>query len=85
MWIFQCFITIIPLSKDNINRFVNRDYINYIMSDFIEIHGDRLFSDDKAIVSGLAKIDKEIRVRYARAGELLVLLDGKTVNLNQQN
>ena len=35
------------------------DYINYIMSDFIEIHGDRLFSDDKAIVAGLAKIDKE--------------------------
>jgi len=35
------------------------DYINLVMSDFIEIHGDRLFSDDKAIVAGFAKIDKE--------------------------
>jgi acetyl-CoA carboxylase carboxyl transferase subunit alpha len=33
------------------------DYINLIMEDFVEIHGDRLFSDDKAIVCGLATID----------------------------
>ncbi len=35
------------------------DYINMIMSDFVELHGDRLFSDDKAIVCGLAKLDKK--------------------------
>jgi len=35
------------------------DYINLIMSDFIELHGDRLFSDDKAIVAGFAKIDNQ--------------------------
>lgn len=35
------------------------DYINLIMTDFMELHGDRLFSDDKAIVCGLAKIDKQ--------------------------
>ena len=35
------------------------DYINMIMSDFVEIHGDRSFSDDKAIVSGFAKIDEQ--------------------------
>ncbi len=34
------------------------DYINLIMSDFLELHGDRLFSDDKAMICGLAKIDK---------------------------
>lgn len=33
------------------------DYINYIFSDFYELHGDRLFGDDKALVSGLAKIE----------------------------
>lgn len=33
------------------------DYINMIMSDFVELHGDRSFSDDKAMVAGLAKID----------------------------
>ena len=35
------------------------DYIGLLMSDFIELHGDRLFSDDKAIVSGFAKLDKQ--------------------------
>ena len=33
------------------------DYINYITTDFIELHGDRLFRDDPAIVGGLCKID----------------------------
>jgi acetyl-CoA carboxylase carboxyl transferase subunit alpha len=33
------------------------DYINILMTDFIELHGDRLFSDDKAIVSGFARLD----------------------------
>jgi len=36
-----------------------QDYINMIMTDFIELHGDRLFSDDKAIVAGFAKIDNQ--------------------------
>lgn len=35
------------------------DYISMIMSDFIELHGDRIFSDDKAIVTGFAKIDNQ--------------------------
>jgi len=33
------------------------DYISIIMTDFIELHGDRNFSDDKAMVTGFAKID----------------------------
>ena len=33
------------------------DYISMIMSDFLELHGDRAFADDKAIVSGFAKLD----------------------------
>ncbi len=37
------------------------DYINTIMTDFLEIHGDRLFADDLAMVAGFATID-EIRV-----------------------
>ena len=31
------------------------DYVNFLFTDFIELHGDRGFSDDKAIVAGLAK------------------------------
>ena len=33
------------------------DYIRLIMKDFIELHGDRLFGDDKAIIAGFAKLD----------------------------
>lgn len=33
------------------------DYIQNIFTDFIEFHGDRLFSDDLAIVGGLAKFN----------------------------
>jgi acetyl-CoA carboxylase carboxyl transferase subunit alpha len=50
-----------PWQKVQIARHPQRpytlDYINMIMSDFIELHGDRSFSDDKAMVSGFAKID----------------------------
>ena len=35
------------------------DYINYLTTDFIELHGDRRFSDDKAIISGFAKWDNK--------------------------
>lgn len=33
------------------------DYINLISSDFVELHGDRGFADDKAMVGGLATIE----------------------------
>ncbi len=33
------------------------DYINMIMDDFIEIHGDRFFGDDRALITGMARID----------------------------
>ncbi|SFJ12508.1 acetyl-CoA carboxylase carboxyl transferase subunit alpha [Halobacillus dabanensis] len=31
------------------------DYIEYLFTDFLEMHGDRSFGDDAAIVSGIAK------------------------------
>jgi len=34
-----------------------QDYINMLMSDFIELHGERSFSDDQAIIGGFAKLD----------------------------
>lgn len=33
-----------------------RDYIPLIFTDWYEMHGDRLFGDDKAIISGVARI-----------------------------
>ena len=35
------------------------DYIEMTMTDFMEIHGDRHFADDKAVVGGLATLDGE--------------------------
>jgi len=34
-----------------------RDYIRVLFDDFIELHGDRLYGDDAAIVSGLARFE----------------------------
>jgi acetyl-CoA carboxylase carboxyl transferase subunit alpha len=34
------------------------DYIRMMMTDFVELHGDRLFADDFALVAGFAQIDK---------------------------
>ncbi len=34
------------------------DYINAIFEDFIELHGDRNFADDKSIVGGIATLNK---------------------------
>jgi acetyl-CoA carboxylase carboxyl transferase subunit alpha len=35
------------------------DYLGLIATDFIELHGDRSFGDDKAIVCGLVRIDQQ--------------------------
>ena len=33
------------------------DYIENMTTDFVELHGDRYFADDKALIGGFAKID----------------------------
>jgi acetyl-CoA carboxylase carboxyl transferase subunit alpha len=35
------------------------DYIGMLMTDFIELHGDRTFGDDKALITGFAKFDNQ--------------------------
>ena len=35
------------------------DYIQHLMTDFQELHGDRAFADDPAIVGGLARFEGE--------------------------
>jgi acetyl-CoA carboxylase carboxyl transferase subunit alpha len=45
------------------------DYINEIFTDFIELHGDRRYSDDAAIVGGFAKLDgKKVMVIGTQKG-----------------
>ena len=36
-----------------------QDYVDRIFTDFIELHGDRNFADDPAILTGLARFDGE--------------------------
>ncbi|MFQ6031533.1 MAG: acetyl-CoA carboxylase carboxyltransferase subunit alpha [Candidatus Zixiibacteriota bacterium] len=33
------------------------DYVSLMTTDFVELHGDRNFADDKAVVGGFAKLD----------------------------
>lgn len=36
-----------------------RDYIPLVFTDFFEMHGDRLFGDDGAIIGGIARLDNQ--------------------------
>jgi acetyl-CoA carboxylase carboxyl transferase subunit alpha len=40
------------------NRPYTSDYINLAFEDFVELHGDRRFGDDRAILTGFAKLDQ---------------------------
>lgn len=56
-----------PSQKLQIARHPNRpnflDYINLITSDFVEMHGDREGTDDRAIIGGIAKIgDRSVMI-----------------------
>lgn len=57
----EIFSKITPWQRVQLARLPNRpdttDYIDGFVEGFIELHGDRNFSDDKAIISGLGKID----------------------------
>lgn len=43
----------------NVLRPTSLDYINNIFTDFFELHGDRNFCDDKAIIGGIAYLEKK--------------------------
>lgn len=55
------FTNLTPWQKVQLSRHPDRpytlDYIRMITEDFVEIHGDRHFGDDKALLSGLARIN----------------------------
>ncbi|MBI5182145.1 MAG: acetyl-CoA carboxylase carboxyltransferase subunit alpha [Nitrospirae bacterium] len=57
----EIFLRLTPWQKTQIARHTARphtlDYINLMMTDFIELHGDRRFGDDNSIVGGIAKFE----------------------------
>ncbi len=57
----EIFTRLTPWQKTMIARHISRphtlDYVNLLMTDFIELHGDRNFGDDNSIVGGIAKFE----------------------------
>jgi acetyl-CoA carboxylase carboxyl transferase subunit alpha len=55
----EVFANLSPMQKVQLSRHPSRpytlDYVERLLDDFIELHGDRRFSDDEAIVSGIAR------------------------------
>lgn len=56
--------TLTPWDKLTLARMAQRptsiDYIERIFDDFIELHGDRFFGDDKAIIGGIGKLNTTV-------------------------
>lgn len=59
----QIFASLTPWQRVRLARHPSRpmtsDYVNLIFEDVIELHGDRLFGDDRAIMTALATIGDE--------------------------
>ena len=59
--IAEIFNNLTPWDKTLLARHPNRpytmDYVRYVFDDFVELHGDRLFGDDNAVVGGFAFLD----------------------------
>lgn len=53
-----------------------RDYIPLIFSDFYEMHGDRFYGDDKAIMGGIARLD-------GRPVTIIAQVKGRDLNENK--
>ena len=54
------------------DRPLTSDYVQMMLDDFVELHGDRVFGDDRAIITGLASMEG---VRFLLVGHR----KGKTV------
>ena len=56
----EIYSSLTPFQRVQVARHPRRpyalDYINTVFTDFIELHGDRLFRDDPAIVGGTARL-----------------------------
>jgi len=58
----EVFSDLTPIQTVQLSRHPGRpytlDYVNLLMDDFEELHGDRSFRDDPAIIGGIARFDR---------------------------
>jgi acetyl-CoA carboxylase carboxyl transferase subunit alpha len=56
----ELFLSLSPMEKVQLSRHANRpytlDYVERLLTEWVELHGDRRFADDAAIVGGLGKL-----------------------------
>jgi acetyl-CoA carboxylase carboxyl transferase subunit alpha len=70
----EVYSSLTPWQKVQLARHPERprslDYIERITEGFVELHGDRLFGDDHAIVSGIGRVDgKEMMIIAQQKGK----------------
>src|SRR5437879_2678838 len=57
----EIYKSLTPMQRVQVARHPKRpytlDYVNTVFTDFVELHGDRLFRDDPALVGGWARLD----------------------------
>ncbi|MBI1966634.1 MAG: acetyl-CoA carboxylase carboxyltransferase subunit alpha [Gemmatimonadetes bacterium] len=57
----EIYRTLTPMQRVQVARHPRRpytlDYLRMVFADFVELHGDRLFRDDPAMVGGWARLD----------------------------
>ena len=54
---------IVSLARD-VKRPTTKEWIKAVFDDFIELHGDRYYADDKALVGGIATLNGNSCYRY---------------------
>ncbi len=59
----QVFGSLEPWQTVEVSRHPDRpmtsDYLNLVFDDFVELHGDKSFGDDRAIITGFAKLGEQ--------------------------
>lgn len=69
----QIYRNLTPWQKVQVSRHANRPYpldlVKRICSDFLELHGDRSYADDRAIIGGFARLDgRKVMVIFTQKG-----------------
>ncbi len=77
----EVFAKLSPMQKVQLSRHPNRpytlDYVQRLFTDFVELHGDRRFADDPAIVAGIGKF-------HGRSVAVVGHQKGRTTKENMQ-